>query len=96
MVLLAQSNDRAKQLHASSLVFDGHVHAIDRELYHGGDIGERKADGQWDLSRAKEGGLKALFFSLYVPEDYYPGRLETKQALRQMEAGAPATSPAGG
>ncbi len=85
MALFAQSNDRARQLHASSLVFDGHVHAIDRELYHGGDIGERKADGQWDLSRAKEGGLKALFFSLYVPEDYYPGRLETKQALRQMD-----------
>lgn len=85
IVLVAQTSDRAKQLHASSLVFDGHVHAIDRELYHGGDIGERKADGQWDLSRAKEGGLKALFFSTYVPDDYYPGRLETKQALRQMD-----------
>ncbi len=85
IVLLAQTNDRAKQLHASALVFDGHVHAIDRELYHGGDIGERKADGQWDLSRAKEGGLKALFFSTYVPDDYYPGRLETRQALRQMD-----------
>jgi membrane dipeptidase len=85
VALLAQSNDSARQLHASALVFDGHVHAIDRELYHGGDIGERKADGMWDLSRAKEGGLKALFFSLYVPEDYYPGRLETKQALRQMD-----------
>ncbi len=85
VALLAQTNDRARQIHASALVFDGHVHAIDRELYHGGDIGERKADGMWDLSRAKEGGLKALFFSTYVPEDYYPGRLETKQALRQMD-----------
>lgn len=66
-------------------MFDGHVHAVDREFYHGGDISERKSDGQWDLSRAREGGLKALFFSAYVPEDYYPGRLETKQALREID-----------
>ena len=77
--------DRARRLHQEALVFDGHVHAVDRELYHGGDIGERKADGMWDLSRASEGGLKALFFSAYVPEDYYPARLETRQALRQMD-----------
>jgi membrane dipeptidase len=84
-VALAQQGGRARALHADALVFDGHVHAIDREFYHGGDIGERKADGMWDLSRAKEGGLKALFFSAYVPEDYYPGRLETRQALRQID-----------
>ncbi|MES1257924.1 MAG: dipeptidase [Acidobacteriota bacterium] len=82
---LGQTGGRALALHADSLVFDGHVHAIDREFYHGGDIGERKADGMWDLSRAKEGGVKALFFSAYVPEDYYAGRLETKQALRQID-----------
>ena len=83
--LLAQTSDHARKLHFESLVFDGHVHAIDRELYHGGDIGTRKTDGMWDLPRAKEGGLKALFFSAYVPEDYYPGRLETKQALREID-----------
>ena len=84
-VLSAQTATPARALHADSLVFDGHVHAVDREFYHGGDIGERKPDGMWDLSRAKEGGLKALFFSAYVPDDYYPGRFETKQALRQLD-----------
>ncbi|HVW84945.1 MAG TPA: membrane dipeptidase [Bryobacteraceae bacterium] len=84
-IMLGQSSDRARRLHAEALVFDGHVHAVDREFYHGGDISERKSDGQWDLSRAREGGLKALFFSAYVPEDYYPGRLETKQALREID-----------
>jgi membrane dipeptidase len=84
-VALARQGGRARALHAGALVFDGHVHAIDREFYHGGDIAERKAGGMWDLSRAKEGGLKALFFSAYVPEDYYPGRLETRQALRQID-----------
>ena len=67
----------ARSLHGRSLVFDGHVHAVDRVFYHGGDIGQRKPDGQFDLARAKEGGLGAFFFSIFVTEDYYPGRLET-------------------
>jgi membrane dipeptidase len=76
---------QARALHASSLIFDGHIHAIDREFYHGGDVGERKSDGQFDLPRAKEGGLGALFFSIFVTEDYYPARYETKQALRMLD-----------
>ncbi|HTX34454.1 MAG TPA: dipeptidase [Bryobacteraceae bacterium] len=78
-------SERARALHANALVFDGHIHAVDREFYHGGDIGERKRDGQFDLPRAKEGGLGAMFFSIFVTEDYYPGRLETKQALRMLD-----------
>ena len=79
-------SQRARALHASALVFDGHIHAVDREFYHGGDIGQRKPDGQFDLPRAKEGGLGALFFSIFVTEDYYPARLETKQALRMLDS----------
>src|SRR6266700_6642470 len=80
-----QISGRARALHARSLVFDGHIHAVDREFYHGGDIGDRKPDGQFDLPRAREGGLGALFFSVFVTEDYYPARLETKQALRMLD-----------
>jgi membrane dipeptidase len=82
----AQISDRARALHRRSLVFDGHIHAIEREFYNGGDIGQRKPDGQFDLPRAKEGGIGAMFFSFYVTEDYYPGRFETKQALRLIDA----------
>ncbi|HKE29296.1 MAG TPA: dipeptidase [Bryobacteraceae bacterium] len=78
-------SQRARTLHASALVFDGHVHAVDREFYHGGDIGERKTTGQFDLPRAREGGLGALFFSIFVSEDYYPARYETKEALRMLD-----------
>jgi membrane dipeptidase len=81
----AQVSERARKLHASALVFDGHIHAVDREFYHGGDIGQRKPDGQFDLPRAREGGLGALFFSIFVTEDYYPARYETKQALRMLD-----------
>lgn len=80
-----QAPTPAASLHRRALVFDAHVHAIDRVFYHGGDIGQRKTDGQFDLPRAKEGGLGAMFFSFFVTEDYYPGRLETKQALRMMD-----------
>jgi membrane dipeptidase len=83
--LFAQVSERAKKLHEQAFVFDGHVHVIDRQLYHGGDIGDRVADGQFDLPRAKEGGVKAMFFSVFVTEEYYPQRMETKQALRLID-----------
>ncbi len=73
-------------LSADPFIFDGHIHAIEREFYHGGSIGDKRADGQWDLVRAKAGGVGAMFFSFYVTEDYYPGRMETKQALRMIDA----------
>ena len=75
----------ARKIHSSALVFDAHVHVIDRQFYHGGDIGERMPDGQFDLPRAKDGGLGAMFFSVFVTEDYYPQRLETKQTLRLID-----------
>lgn len=75
----------ARSLHRRALVFDGHIHAIDRIFYHGGNLGDRKPDGQFDLPRAREGGLDALFFSVFVTEDYYPGRHETKQAIRLLD-----------
>lgn len=81
----AQVSEQARSIHARALVFDAHIHAVDREFYHGGDIGARKTDGQFDLPRAREGGLGAMFFSVFVPEDYYPARLETKQALRVID-----------
>lgn len=65
--------------------FDAHVHVINRQFYHGGDIGDRVKDGQFDLPRAKEGGVNALFFSLFVTEECYPQHYETKQALRLVD-----------
>ena len=49
-------------------------------------MGQRVEDGQFDLVRAKEGGLDAMFFSLFVTEQYYPARFETKQTLRLIDA----------
>ncbi len=82
----AHAPERGRTIHQNALVFDAHVHAADRYFYHGGDMGRRAADGQFDLTRAREGGLDAMFLSLFVTEHYYPARLETRQVLRLIDA----------
>jgi membrane dipeptidase len=72
-------------LHRDAFVMDGHTHVMTRELLLGTDIGQRYPDGNVDLPRAKEGGLDAMFFSVYTPENYYPGRFETKNTFRVVE-----------
>lgn len=84
-ILAAVVSERARKLHEDAFVFDAHVHVIDRQLYHGGDIGTRVQDGQFDLPRAKQGGVDAMFFSVFVTEDYYPQRMEVKQVLRLVD-----------
>jgi len=81
----ADVSPRARKLHDAAFVFDGHVHVVNRQFYHGGDIGQRVPDGQFDLPRAKEGGIDAMFFTLFVTEDYYPQRMESKQVLRLID-----------
>jgi membrane dipeptidase len=76
---------KALEMHRRMFVFDAHVHALDREFYHGGSMGSFTTEGQWDLVRAREGGTGAFFLSIYVPEEYYPSRFETKQALRRID-----------
>jgi membrane dipeptidase len=80
-----QISPRARAVQKRALVFDAHVHALDREFYHGGSMGTRMPDGQWDLQRAREGGVSAFFLSVFIPEEYYPGRFETKQAFRRID-----------
>jgi membrane dipeptidase len=76
---------RALEIHRRAFIFDGHVHALDREFYNGGSMGTRYPDGHWDLPRAREGGEGAFFLSIYIPEEYYPGRFETRQTLRRID-----------
>jgi len=81
----AELSPQARKLHRDAFVFDAHVHVINRQFYRGGDIGERVRDGHFDLPRAKDGDIDALFFSIFVTEDYYPQRYETKQVFRLMD-----------
>jgi membrane dipeptidase len=79
--LLCQS----PSLHRDAFVMDGHLHVMTRELLQGTDIGQRYPDGHVDLPRARAGGLDAMFFSVYTPEPYYPGRLEVTNTFRVVE-----------
>ena len=78
-------NKPMPELHRNSFVMDGHVHVMTRELLRNTDIGQRYPDGTVDLPRAIEGGLDAMFFTVFTPEDYYPGRFETKNTLRVLQ-----------
>lgn len=69
-------------IHRNAFVMDGHTHVMTRELLMKTDIGQRYPDGNVDLPRIKQGGVDALFFSVYTPEHYYPARFETKNTFR--------------
>lgn len=82
---IAQVSDRAPRLHEDALVFDAHVHIVNRQMAEGRSIADRLTDGQVDLPRIEDGGVDALFFTLSTSERYFPARYETKQALRLMD-----------
>jgi membrane dipeptidase len=73
------------KLREDAFVMDGHVHMINRQFYLGGDITDSYPDGQVDVPRIRRGGLKAIFFSLFSSEEYYPRRFEVKHTLRLMD-----------
>ncbi|MEJ1238385.1 membrane dipeptidase [Chryseolinea sp. T2] len=82
---LTPQNKPMPALHRDAFVMDGHTHVMTRELLMNTDIGQRYSDGNVDLPRAKEGGVDAMFFSVYTPEHYYPGRFEIKNTFRVVE-----------
>ena len=60
----------ARQLHDRAIVVDSHDDTPQRMLFEKGfDIGVRHANGNIDIPRMREGGLDALFFSIWVPSD---------------------------
>src|SRR5207248_3161608 len=61
---------RAKQLHDRAIVVDSHDDTTQRLLFDKAfDISVRHKDGNIDVPRMREGGLDALFFSIWVPSD---------------------------
>ena len=61
---------RARQLHDRAIVIDSHDDTTQRMLFDKTfDISVRHKDGNIDVPRMREGGLDALFFSIWVPSD---------------------------
>jgi membrane dipeptidase len=61
---------RAKKLHAEAIVVDTHLDAPDQLSTKWGDVATRDATAHFDLPRAREGGLTAPFFAIYVAASY--------------------------
>ncbi len=56
---------QSTRLHDKSIVVDTHGDIISDQIRSGIDIGERQAGGNFDLVRAKEGGLDVQVFSIW-------------------------------
>jgi membrane dipeptidase len=79
-------SERARQLHTRAIVIDTHDDTTQRLVSDKKfDIGARNPDGNIDIPRMREGGLDALFFSIWTPGDVV-GPTAVKRAMDQIDA----------
>src|SRR5207248_5116256 len=77
---------RAKQLHDRAIVVDSHDDTTQRLIFDKAfDIGKRNPNGNIDIPRMREGGLDALFFSIWVPSQI-TGPPAVKRALDLIDS----------
>jgi membrane dipeptidase len=76
---------RARKLHFSSIVVDTHDDTTQRFLGGKFDLAPRDTSGNIDIPRMKEGGLDAIFFSIWMPSKV-TGAEAVKRALVQIDA----------
>jgi membrane dipeptidase len=79
-------SEKAKQVHAAGMLFDGHNDLPWRLRTEGDsaltklDLTQRLTSGQTDIPRLREGGVKAQFWSVYIPSEHpNPARTVTEQ-----------------
>lgn len=82
----AQSvSEKAKRLQSSSIVVDTHDDTTQRLLDPQFDLAVRHSDGNIDIPRMREGGLTAIFFSIWIPGKIM-GPEAVQKALKQIDA----------
>ncbi len=77
--------ERAKKLHFSSIVLDTHDDTTQRFFSKDYDIGRRNPDGHVDIPRMREGGMNAIFFSIWI-DGRIMGPPAVQKALDQIDA----------
>jgi membrane dipeptidase len=76
---------RARDLHDQAIVIDAHGDTAQRLIFEKTfDMGRRNGEGSIDIPRMREGGLDALFFSVWMPGSI-TGPTAVKRALEQVE-----------
>src|SRR2546423_3105921 len=89
--LLAHANpgdaiaEHARQLHFSSVVLDTHDDTTQRFFTNTYDIAKRNPDGHVDIPRMREGGMNAIFFSIWI-DGRVMGPQAVEKALDQIDA----------
>ncbi len=88
-ILLAEPADEispgARRLHFRSIVLDTHDDTPQRMIYEKGfDLAQRHPDGHIDIPRMRDGGLNAIFFSIWVPSEV-TGPEAVKRSLRLID-----------
>ena len=77
--------ERARKLHFSSLVLDTHDDTTQRFFSKIYELGKRNPDGHVDIPRMREGGMNALFFSIWI-DGRTLGPAAVQNALDQIDA----------
>src|SRR5713226_1884980 len=77
--------DHAHKLHFSSIVLDTHDDTTQRFFSKGFDLGKRNPDGHIDIPRMREGGMNAIFFSIWI-DGRIMGPSAVQKALDQIDA----------
>src|SRR5215467_1727463 len=77
--------ERARRLHFSSIVLDTHDDTTQRFFSKTYDLGKRNPDGSIDIPRMREGGMNAVFFSIWI-DGRIMGPLAIQKALDQIDA----------
>src|SRR5258707_1685068 len=77
--------ERARKLHFSSIVLDTHDDTTQRFFSKEFDIAKRSDDGSIDIPRMREGGMNAIFFSIWI-DGRIMGPPAIQKALDQIDA----------
>jgi membrane dipeptidase len=78
-------SERAHKLQFSSIVLDTHDDTTQRFFTNTFDIGKRNPDGHVDIPRMREGGMNAIFFSIWI-DGRIMGPPAVQKALDQIDA----------
>src|SRR5215468_127311 len=78
--------ERARKLHFSSIVLDTHDDTTQRFFSKAGfDMAERHSDGHIDIPRMRDGGMNAIFFSIWI-DGRIMGPPAVQKAIDQIDA----------
>ena len=78
-------SEKARRIHFASLVVDTHDDTTQRLLNGKFDLAARNSSGSIDIPRMKEGGLGAIFFSIWIPSKITDPQA-VQRALDQIDA----------